>query len=162
MKNHIKNIVLITTLFLLNSCNYFSNNKEGKGKEEELKRVQKREIDANKEFQYLNQSIAYETNISKDTVATVLGEYYKNYCEFVFNDTTKKLKEIDVYSQFKLAKRDKKPKMDFINEIIKKQSINEKSAYLIFNRIDYFFNNKNIKEEIDYIESEIDDLKSSD
>ena len=162
MKNHLQIIALVTALFLLNSCKYFSNDDEEKGKEEKLKRVEKREIEANKEFQFINQSIAYETNISKDTVAIILKEYYKNYCEFVFDDSTKKFKEIDIYSQFKLAKNDEKTKMDFIYDIVKKQSINEKSAYLVFNKIEYFFNDKNIKEELEYIESEVDDLKPND
>lgn len=52
--------------------------------------------------------------------------------------------------------------MDIKSEIIKKQLVNEKSAYLIFNKINYFFNNKNIRAQLENIESEVDNLKPTD
>jgi hypothetical protein len=161
MKSHLKIITLISILFLLNSCSYFSNDKEEKRKEEDLKWKQEKEIEANKDYQYVNYSVSFETNIPKDTVAIVLREYYKTYIGFEFNKKRNSLEEIDTFPKIYFEDNNKH-KLDFINSIIKKQFVNEKSAYLIFDKIDYFFNNKNIKEELEYIESEIDDLKPTD
>lgn len=161
MKNHLKIITLTSIIFLLNSCSYFSNDKVEKRKAENLKWKQENEIDANKDYQYVNHSISFETNIPKDTVAIVLREYYKTYIGFVFNKKRNSLEEIDTFPKI-YFEGNNIHKFDFINSIIKKQFVNEKSAYLIFNKIDYFFNNKNIKEELEYIESEVDDLKPTD
>jgi hypothetical protein len=161
MKNYLKIITLILILFLLNSCSYFSNDKEEKRKAQILKWKQEKEIEANKDYLYINHSVSFETNIPKDTVAIVLREYYKTYIGFVFNKKRNSLEEIDTFPKIYFDDNNTH-KLDFINSIIKKQFVNEKSAYLIFNKIDYFFNNKNIKEEFDYIESEIDDLKPTD
>ncbi len=160
MKNHLKIITLTSIIFLLNSCSYFSNDKEEKRKAENLKWKQENEIEANKDYQYVNHSVSFETNIPKDTVAIVLREYYKTYIGFVFNKKRNSLEEIDTFP--KIYFEDNTHKLDFINSIIKKQFVNEKSAYLIFNKIDCFFNNKNIKKELEYIESEVDDLKPTD
>lgn len=161
MKNHLKIITLTSIIFLLNSCSYFSNDKEEKRKAENLKWKQENEIEANKDYQYVNHSVSFETNIPKDTVAIVLREYYKTYIGFVFNKKRNSLEEIDTFPKIYFEGKNIH-KLDFINSIIKKQFVNEKSVYLIFNKIDYFFNNKNIKEELEYIESEVDDLKPND
>jgi hypothetical protein len=158
MKKHLKIITLTSIIFLLNSCSYFSNDKEEKRKAENLKWKQEEEIEANKDYLYVNHSVSFETNIPKDTVAIVLREYYKTYIGFVFNKKRNSLEEIDTFPKIYFEGKNIH-KLDFINSIIKKQFVNEKSAYLIFNKIDYFFNNKNIKEELEYIESEVDDLK---
>ena len=79
MKNYLKIITLILILFLLNSCSYFSNDKEEKRKAQILKWKQEKEIEANKDYLYINHSVSFETNIPKDTVAIVLREYYKTY-----------------------------------------------------------------------------------
>jgi hypothetical protein len=161
MKNHLKTSTLILILFLFNSCSYFSNDKEEKRKAENLKWKQEKEIKANKDYLYINQSVSFETNIPKDTVAIVLREYYRTYIGFVFNKKRNSLEEIDSFPKIYFEDNNTH-ELDFINSIIKKQFVNEKSAYLIFNKIDYFFNNKNIKEELEYIEGEIDDLKPTD
>lgn len=148
---------LITTLFLFNSCSYFSNNKEEKLKSDELKWKQEREIKANKDYQYINQSVSYQTHISKDTVAIVLREYYKDYEGFVFNKKTSKLEEID---ELRLED-DVKHKLDFINDIIKKHFVNEKSTYLIFDKIDFIFNMQNTKDELETINYSVDELESN-
>lgn len=158
MKDYLVTIALITALFSFNSCSYFSNDEEEKQNLDHLKWKQEREINANKDYQYINQSVSYETRISRDTIAIVLREYYKTYKGFTFNKEKNKLEEIDGFETE--YDDDKKHKLDFINDIVKKQFVNEKSAYIACNEIDKLFDIKIMKDDIQSIEESASDINS--
>lgn len=152
-----KNIIfLFIALPLFNSCSYFSKEKEEKRKESQLKHKSEREVTENKNYQYVNQLVSYKSNVSKDTVAIALKEYYKTYEGFTFNNATQKLEESKV--DFNL---DEVNKLDFIKGIIQKYSLNEKSAFLVFYEIDSILKAQKMEDDIDSIYSKVDDIESS-
>lgn len=152
-----KNVFFFVILFLtLTSCSYFSNDKEEKKKQAQLKREKERETIENKNYQYINVLVSYRSNVSKDTVAIVLKEYYKTYEEYTFNNTTQKLEEFKV--DFTL---DVVNKLDFIKSIIQKYNLNEKTAYLVFYEIDSIIKMQKMEEDINSIYSTVDDIEMS-
>lgn len=150
-----KNIISLLLVFsLLSSCDYFSNNKEEKKREAQLKYKKKKENIENKNYRYVNQLVSYKSNVQIDTVAIVLKEYYKTYREYSFNEETDKLEELDIdYSL------DEVNKLDFVENVIKKHNINEKTAFLIFDEIDSFFKIQQMGDNIDSIDSTVDDIE---
>lgn len=159
MKTHVKIVILITTSFLLNSCSYFSNDEEEKQKAEDFKWKQKTELEVNKDYHYTLKAISYKSNISQDTVALVLKEYYKTYKGCTFNNRTSKLEIVDEMAVFESSDKEKH-NLDFINSIVKKQLVNEKSAYIVFNEIDNLFDIKIIKDNFQSLEESVSDINS--
>lgn len=155
MKN--KNaIFFVFSIMILTSCSYFSNDKEEKKKQAQLEWKKERETIENKNYQYVSQLVSYKSNVSIDTVAIVLKEYYKTYEEYSFNNTTQKLEEFKV--DFTL---DEVNKLDFIKSIIQKYNLNEKSAFLVFYEIDCIIKMKKIEDDVDSIYSTVDDIEMS-
>lgn len=159
MKNHLKIFTLIAVLLLLNSCSYFSNDKEEKQKAADFKWKQETELEVNKDYQYTLCAISYKSNISKDTVAFVLKEYYKTYKGCTFNNKTNKLEIVDEMAVFEFGDK-KKHKLDFINSIVKKQFVKEKSAYIVLNEIDNLLDLKIIKDNFQSLEESVSDINS--
>jgi hypothetical protein len=155
MKNNHFAFLIISLLFL-NSCSYFSNDKEEKKKQAQLEWKKEREAIENKNYQYVNLLVSYRSNVSKDTVAIILKEYYKTYEEYAFNNTTQKLEEFKV--DFTL---DEVHKLDFIKSVIQKYNLNEKTAFLVFYEIDSILKMQKIEDDIDSIYSTVDDIETS-
>lgn len=154
MKNYLKIFTLLTVLLLLDSCSYFSNSKEEKREKMYLKHLKEEEILENKNFQYISQLVSYKNSVSKDTVNIVLKEYYKTYKGFSFNNTTNKLEEAKAFSL------DEKHKLDFLQDIVEKYKIPEKSAYLIFYEIDSMLSMASMKDNIETIDNTVDEIAS--
>lgn len=154
MKTYLKITSLIIALVLLNSCSYFTNDKEEKKEASHLKYKEAEVISENKNYQYISQLVSYKNNISKDTVDIVLKEYYKAYKGFSFNNTTNKLVETKVFSL------DERHKLDFLQDIVEKYKISEKSTYLIFYGIDSMFSMESMKDDIETIDYTVDEIES--
>lgn len=151
-----KNILSILVCSLLISCNYFSNDKAVKKKQAQLKYKKDKEDVENKNYRYVNQLVSYKSNVSIDTVAIVLNEYYKTYREYSFNKTTQKLHMVHVdYSLNEVSK------IDFIENVIRKYNLNEKATFLIFYEIDSILKMQKIEDDIDIIYSTVDDIQMS-
>lgn len=155
MKN--KNVIFfVFSLMIVTSCSYFSNDKEEKKKQAQLKYKKEREAIENKNYQYISQLVSYKSNVSKDTVSIVLKEYFKTYEEYSFNNKTQKLEKVKV--DFKLDEVDK---LDFIKSVIKKYNLNEKTAFLVFYEIDSIIKMQKMEDDINSIYSTVDDIEMS-
>lgn len=159
MKTHVKIVILITTSFLLNSCSYFSNDDKEKRKLADVKWKQKTELEANKDYHYTLKTVSYKSNISQDTVALVLQEYYKRFKGLTFNHNTNRLEVISEAAVYGFG-AEEIHKLDFITNVIEIQFIKEKSAYLILNEIDNLFDIKNMRDDIKYLDDNVSEIQS--
>ncbi len=138
-------LFLFLPILLLNSCGYFSDDEKEMQVKRALEWKREREDKENKNFQYIKQLVSYKSNISKDTVAIVLKEYYLAHEGFSFNNNTGKLDEIEDYPYNEIDK------LDFINSIIQKHNLNEKTAFLLFYEIDFILKMQSMEDEISNI-----------
>jgi hypothetical protein len=159
MKNYLKITILITALFLLNSCSFFSKDEDVNQKEEDLKWKQETELEVNKDYHYALNAVSYKSNISQDTVGLVLKEYYATYKGCTFNNKTGKLEIIDEMAVFESGDSEKH-KLDFINSIIKNQFVSEKTAYIVLHEIQNLFDVEIMKDNIQSIEESVSDINS--
>jgi len=154
-------IMLQISLLLLTSCKYFSS-KEDEDKQRRVDSIikahkQEKIFEVNKDYDFILNSIVYKNSFSKDTAEIVLKEYYKEYVGYAFNNKDNKFEEVKETGYLK----DEIHKLEFIKKLVEKFNISEKSAYLIFIEIENYFEKEEIRNNIDEIEYDIWDIKSS-
>ena len=115
-----------------------------------------REAIENKNYQYIKLLVSYRSNVSKDTIAIVLKEYYKTYEEYAFDNTTQKLEEFEADLTL-----DEVDKLDFIKSVVKKYNLNEKTAFLVFFEINSILKIQKMGDDIESIYLIVDDIELS-
>lgn len=154
-------IMLHISLLLLTSCKYFSS-KEDEDKQRRVDSIikahkQEKILEVNKDYDFILNSIVYKNSFSKDTAEIVLKEYYKEYVGYAFNNKNNKFEEVKETDYLE----DEIHKLEFIKKLVEKFNISEKSVYLIFIEIENYFEKEEIRNNIDEIEYDIWDIKSS-
>ena len=143
-------IVISGILFVLISCNPFSNKEEKaeiererieqRKKEEQQQKEAKEEreflVYTNKEFKYLCELISYETNISQDTVTIILKEYFIQKGNAVFDDDKTEI----IKQKYRITNDDG----NLVEEIIIKYGFPRKTLFLVYNEIDTYYKIKEI------------------